>query len=87
MDINENIAGLGKDHDRSVGENDLAKKQSTAQPAAENLDMNPNSVSKSDHENFDAKDDDQHNEALHHKAKIYAEQEHNKAKDWSAKEE
>ena len=70
MDINENIAGLGKDHDKSVSDNDLAKKQSEAKPATENLDMMPNSVSTKDHENNKEKED--HNkENLHEKAQAW----------------
>ena len=46
MDIKENNAGLGKNHDEDAKEQDIAKKQSDAKPAAENLDMMPNSVNK-----------------------------------------
>lgn len=45
MDIKENIAGLGKDRDKDPAK-DLAKKQSQAEPATENLDIQPNSVNK-----------------------------------------
>jgi len=67
MEINENNAGLGKNHDQEAHKNDIAKKQSEANPAAENLDMMPNSVAKT---------------PLHEKAEDYAKQEHQKAEDW-----
>lgn len=44
MELNENIAGLGKNHNQKAREHDIAKKQSQAKPAAENLDMVPYSV-------------------------------------------
>jgi hypothetical protein len=67
MDIKENIAGLGKNHDEAARDHDIAKKQSEAKPAAENLDMTPNSVNKP---------------PLHEKAQEYAKEEHKKAEDW-----
>ncbi|HTN00155.1 MAG TPA: hypothetical protein VL088_15465 [Pedobacter sp.] len=67
MDIEENIAGLGKNHDRAAHENDIAKKQSEATPAAENLDMMPNTVSKP---------------PIHQEAENYRKEEHQKADDW-----
>ncbi|MES2446410.1 MAG: hypothetical protein V4546_04475 [Bacteroidota bacterium] len=79
MDIKENIAGLGKDHDDAARENDIAKKQSDAKPAAENLDMMPNSVNKQGNSDFEA---NQKNDELHDKASAYAEKEHAKAKNW-----
>ena len=79
MEIEENVAGLGKNHDKEAQENDkdIAKKQSEAKPAAENLDMEPNSVDKSElseeaNDNLDIKQD----------AQNYAEEEHKKAADW-----
>lgn len=79
MEIEENVAGLGKNHDKETQENDkdIAKKQSEAKPAAENLDMEPNSVDKSElpeeaNDNLDIKQD----------AQNYAEEEHKKAADW-----
>ena len=84
MDINENIAGLGKDHDKSVSDNDLAKKQSEAKPATENLDMMPNSVSKQENDSLNTAEE-LNKELLHHQAKAYAQKEHDKAKDWNEK--
>ena len=74
MDINENIAGLGKNHDREARENDIAKKQSEAKPAAENLDMMPNSVNKDGEKEFKA--------PIHQEAEDYRKEEHQKAEDW-----
>ena len=74
MDINENIAGLGKNHDREARENDIAKKQSEAKPAAENLDMMPNSVNKDGENEFKA--------PIHQEAEDYSKEEHQKAEDW-----
>ena len=74
MDINENIAGLGKNHDQEAHENDIAKKQSEAKPAAENLDMMPNSVNANGHKEFLP--------PIHEEAENYAKEEHKKAKDW-----
>jgi hypothetical protein len=74
MEINENIAGLGKNHDQEARENDIAKKQSEAKPAAENLDMMPNSVNANGKEGFLP--------PLHEEAEDYAKEEHKKAKNW-----
>ncbi|MEJ5992780.1 hypothetical protein WG904_00020 [Pedobacter sp. Du54] len=74
MDINENIAGLGKNHDQEAHENDIAKKQSEAKPAAENLDMMPNSVN--------AKGQKEFLPPLHEEANDYAIEEHKKAEEW-----
>ena len=52
MDINENIPGLGKNHNQEAKENDIAKKQSEAKTAAENLDMMPNSVNTNGEKDF-----------------------------------
>ncbi|RZJ81143.1 MAG: hypothetical protein EOO47_05250 [Flavobacterium sp.] len=83
MDIEENIAGLGKNHDKETQEsgNDIAKKQSDAKPAAENIDMEPHSVDKSELENTDTDDSD-----IKQDAADYAEQEHQKAADWEHKD-
>ncbi|RYG18898.1 MAG: hypothetical protein EOO07_07950 [Chitinophagaceae bacterium] len=74
MDINENIAGLGKNHDREAHDNDITKKQSEAKPAAENLDMMPNSVN--------AKRKQEFLPPLHEEAEDYAKEEHKKADEW-----
>ena len=74
MEINENIAGLGKNHDRGAQENDIPKKQSQATPAAENLDMMPNSVNKDGGQEFKA--------PIHQEAEQYTKDEHQKAEDW-----
>ncbi|RZK43077.1 MAG: hypothetical protein EOO90_05330 [Pedobacter sp.] len=79
MDIKENIAGLGKDHDEEARENDIAKKQSEAKPAAENLDMHPNSVNADGEKGFLKPEDEA---PIHEQAKDYAEEEHKKAKEW-----
>ena len=84
MDIKENNAGLGKNHDEEAKEQDIAKKQSDAKPAAENLDMMPNSVNKNGHSNFDATGTES-TEELHSKASEYAQNEHEKAKNWENK--
>lgn len=55
MDIKENIAGLGKDRDKDP-DKDLPKKQSQAEPATENLDIQPNSVNKQGEKDFLADD-------------------------------
>lgn len=86
MEIEENIAGLGKDHDRAAHDNDLAKKQSEAKPGAENMDMEPHSINKSGTKDFDPgkseqKGDDGH-QSIHNQAEEYARQEHEKADNW-----
>ncbi|RZK55211.1 MAG: hypothetical protein EOO87_08470 [Pedobacter sp.] len=83
MEIEENIAGLGKNHDKEEQEKDrdIAKKQSEAKPAAENLDMEPNSVDKSELPN-DAKN----TLDIKQDAENYAEEEHKKAADWEHKD-
>lgn len=46
METKLNNDGLGKDHDKAAEAHDVAKKQSEAKPATENLDIMPNSVNK-----------------------------------------
>ncbi len=82
MDINENIAGLGKNHDQEAHENDIAKKQSEAKPAAENLDMMPNSVNANGNKGFLHQQEEETEKPIHEEAKDYAEEEHKKAEDW-----
>lgn len=82
MDINENNAGLGKNHDQEAHENDIAKKQSEANPAAENLDMMPNSVNANGKKEFLQQPEEENEKPIHEEAKHYAEQEHKKAEDW-----
>lgn len=77
MGYDENIAGLGKNHDRAARENDLAKKQSQAKPAAENIDAAPHSVSRQQLPKH-AENADQ----IHEKANDYAKAEHRKAANW-----
>jgi hypothetical protein len=84
MDIKEKNAGLGKNHDEEARDKDIAKKQSDAKPAAENLDMMPNSVNKNGQSNFDATGTEK-TEELHNKASKYAQNEHEKAKNWENK--
>ena len=84
MEIEENIAGLGKNHDENARENDIAKKQSEARPAAENLDMMPHSKNANGDEEF-LSNEDQTAEALknvHKDAADYAKEEHEKAENW-----
>ncbi len=76
MDINENNAGLGKNHDQAARKNDIAKKQSEAKPAAENLDMMPNSVNKNGEKGFNPET------PIHEEAENYAKEEHKKAEEW-----
>ncbi len=85
MDIKENNAGLGKNHDEEAKNNDLAKKQSDTKPAAENLDMMPNSVNQSGGSEFGG-DQTEKTEELHEKASEYAQNEHEKAKNWESKD-
>ncbi|TKC10655.1 hypothetical protein FA048_10790 [Pedobacter polaris] len=80
MENQENNAGLGKNHDQAAHDHDIAKKQSEAKPAAENLDMMPNSVNKNGNKNFEAEDKD--DKAIHHRADEYAKEEHTKADEW-----
>lgn len=84
MEIKENIAGLGKDHDENARENDIAKKQSEAKPAAENLEMMPNSRNVKGGKEFlsteDKKNPDLKN--VHEDAADYAKEEHKKATNW-----
>lgn len=86
MEIKENIAGLGKDHDENAHENDIAKKQSKAKPAAENLDMMPNSRNTKGEKGFlstvDKKTKDLKN--VHEDAADYAKEEHEKAANWES---
>lgn len=85
MEYDENIAGLGKNHNKEAHDHDLAKKQSEAKPAAENLDTTPNSVGKSEVRN--RKNEGQE---IHEQAHRYAQEEHERAENWEntdAKEE
>ncbi|WP_199142025.1 hypothetical protein [Pedobacter sp. ASV12] len=77
MEYNENIAGLGKNHDREAKPHDLAKKQSEAKPATENLDNQPYSINKKQR-------DQSHKdiEQIHQQAHDYAREEHEKADKW-----
>lgn len=77
MEYNENIAGLGKNHDKEAHDYDLAKKQSEAKPAAENLDTTPNSVDKSE-----IKNRQKEGQEIHDQAHRYAKEEHEKAENW-----
>ncbi|MDQ7948179.1 MAG: hypothetical protein REI78_05155 [Pedobacter sp.] len=77
MENQENIAGLGKNHDEAAHNHDLAKKQSEAKPAAENLEMEPHSVDKSGDREFSG-----HAKEIHDKAAAYAKHEHEKADSW-----
>ncbi|MEE1943855.1 hypothetical protein VRU48_01970 [Pedobacter sp. KR3-3] len=77
MEYNENIAGLGKNHDQEAKLHDLAKKQSEAKPAAENLDGQPYSINKKQISNS-AKT----NKQVHEQAQDYAKKEHQKADKW-----
>lgn len=84
MEIEENVAGLGKNHDKSARQNDVAKKQSEANPAAENLDMMPNSRNANGDKEF-LSNEDKETKALkniHENAADYAKEEHQKAEDW-----
>jgi len=78
MDINENIAGLGKNHDQEAQENDIPKKQSQAKPASENLDMMPNSVNANGDKEF------LQETPIHKEAENYAKEEHKKAAEWES---
>lgn len=83
MEINENIAGLGKSHDEATPDNDLPKKQSQAAPAAENIDMQPNSVNKNGEKGFDDSSTEEKKDGpIHDQAEEYAKQEHEKADNW-----
>jgi hypothetical protein len=86
MENEENIAGLGKNHDQAARDQDLAKKQSDAKPAAENLEMEPNSVNKDGSREFSNSSAETEGIAnisnVHNKADEYAKQEHEKADNW-----
>ncbi|WP_316785203.1 hypothetical protein [Pedobacter frigiditerrae] len=82
METNENIAGLGKNHDKAAHEHDIAKKQSEAQPAAENLDMMPHSVNKDGNKDFKENADTDKVANVHNEAAEYAQKEHEKADNW-----
>lgn len=69
------VDALGKNRNEASEGQDYAKKQSKAQPATENLDMQPNSVEKTDTEKKEHKN-------LHEKANQYADKEHKKAASW-----
>lgn len=79
MEIKENIAGLGKNHDKEARPHDIAKKQSEAKPATENLDAVPNSVSAKGKK---GQDTDQKIDNIHQDAAAYAQEEHEKAENW-----
>ena len=85
MEIKENIAGLGKNHDKDARPHDIAKKQSMAKPAVENLDAEPNSVNTKDKKEILTNNEgeiDQKIDNVHHEAKVYAKEEHEKADNW-----
>lgn len=84
MENKDNIAGLGKNHDKAAHEHDIAKKQSEAKPAAENLDMNPYSVNKNGEKEFKPAENstDEQIKNLHVDAEEYAKEEHDKADNW-----
>ena len=77
----KNADALGKNRDEAARENDLAKKQSEANPAAENLDMMPNSVNKNGEKEF-SQEKTSSAADIHNKAQEYAKEEHDKAKNW-----
>lgn len=85
MDIKENIAGLGKDHDEDAREKDLQKKQSEAKPGAENIDMEPHSVNKDGNKGFSDQSDKADN--LDSAAKDYSNDQHQKAQNWESRED
>ena len=60
----------------------IAKKQSEAKPAAENLDMMPNSVNKDGNTDFKHTDEADKVANVHHDAAAYAQKEHEKANNW-----
>jgi hypothetical protein len=83
MENKENIAGLGKNHDQAAHDHDIAKKQSEAKPAAENLEMEPHSVNKDGNKGFDvASQKAEKDSPVHNQAEEYAKQEHEKADNW-----
>lgn len=53
MESNQDVDALGKSRDKNAEDKDFAKKQSDKEPAAENLDMMPNSVNKEGTKEFD----------------------------------
>lgn len=77
MEYNDNIAGLGKNHDREAKPHDLAKKQSEAKPATENLDNQPYSTNKKEADPSGKTD-----QQIHEQARDYAQEEHQKAEEW-----
>lgn len=79
MEIKENIAGLGKDHDKEARPHDIAKKQSEAKPATENLDAAPNSVNTKGKKGLVP---NQKIDNIHQDAEAYAQEEHEKADNW-----
>ena len=81
MENREMPGALGKNRDKESKENDIAKKQSEANPASENLDMMPNSVNKNGDQGFSQSKDNDTAE-IHNKAEEYAKEEHDKAKNW-----
>ena len=83
MEHEDNIAGLGKNHDAEAHDHDIAKKQSEAAPAAENLDMMPNSRNANGEKGFLAQDEQQDQSLeIHENATTYAKNEHDKADNW-----
>ena len=89
MEHDDNIAGLGKNHDSAAHEHDIAKKQSEAKPAAENLDMEPHSVNKTSEYDIANQSESEENQIapVHEQADEYAKQEHEKAENWEANKE
>lgn len=75
MNTKQDVDALGKNRDKASEKQDFAKKQSQAEPAAENLDMTPNSVAKKNSE-------DAENNKTKEQAENYADKEHDKAAQW-----
>ena len=88
MEIKENNAGLGKNHDEDAREHDIAKKQSEAKPAAENLDMMPHSKNSEGDQEFLATEERKKPKLknVHEDAADYAKEEHKKAANWENSE-
>lgn len=83
MEIKENIAGLGKNHDKEARPQDMAKKQSSAAPADENLDRKPYSTNANgEASSKTAESKTPKLENVHEEAADYAKTEHEKAANW-----
>jgi len=84
MENQENIAGLGKNHDQEAHDHDIAKKQSEAKPGSENNEMEPYSVNQNGDKEFNptSSQSDQNVKDVHEKADEYAKKEHEKAENW-----